>query len=419
MTSDPSPQLLLSLSGHDASGSTSLVIDRLAAHEVTILDIGQAVIQDELSLGVLIELPAESASVPERLRDDLEALAAQLALALRLTPVDERSGQDRWQSLTARPDYILTLLAWQLTGQTLTPLTRLITTAGLSIGSIRRLSGQADFNDKTNEERPVCLEFALQGEPSDLPQFREKLLQLAGCLRADIAFQHNDLFRRHRRLVAFDMDSTLIETEVIDELARVAGVQDEVATITELAMQGQLPFRESLIRRVHLLEGLPEHLLPEVAAGLSLTKGASRLIRVLQTLGLRTAIISGGFRYFGEQLQKQLNIDYLYTNHLEVQAGRLTGRVTGEVIDGERKAVILRQIADLEGFSLNQVIAVGDGANDLPMLGIAGLGIAYRAKPVVRQAAEQAISNHGLDGILYLLGMTDSELDAVDPQFNR
>jgi len=224
-----------------------------------------------------------------------------------------------------------------------------------------------------------------------------------------VAFQHDNVYRRNRRLVAFDMDSTLIQTEVIDELARLAGVGDQVAQITESAMRGELDFQASFRKRVGLLKGLPESALQRVIDTVPLMDGAERLIATLRRLGYKTAILSGGFTFVGRELQRRLGIDYLHANELDIVDGAVTGNVKGEIVDGARKAHYLAEIAKAEGLSMEQVIAVGDGANDLPMLRLAGLGIAFRAKPVVRQSARQAISTMGLDGILYLLGVRDRE----------
>jgi phosphoserine phosphatase len=237
--------------------------------------------------------------------------------------------------------------------------------------------------------------------------FRRELLEVASALEVDLAFQEDTMYRRNRRLVAFDMDSTLIEAEVIDELARLAGVGEQVSAITERAMRGELDFAASFRERVALLKGLPESALQEVAANLRITEGARHLISTLRALGYRTAILSGGFTYFAHWLQRQLGIDYVHANELEIAQGVVTGNVSGVIVDGERKAALLRQLASREGIDLQQVIAVGDGANDLPMLSIAGLGIAFRAKPLVQQSAEQSISTLGLDAILYLLGISD------------
>jgi phosphoserine phosphatase len=255
-----------------------------------------------------------------------------------------------------------------------------------------------------------CVELSLRGTPDDASSIRAELLDLAQALGVDIAFQVDDVYRRNRRLVAFDMDSTLIQAEVIDELAAAAGVGDEVAAITEAAMNGELDFKQSLLRRVALLEGLDAGVLDEVSTRLPLTPGAERLVHTLASLGYRTAILSGGFSFFGRVLQKRLAIDFVFANDLEIENGRLTGRLRGEIVDGARKAELLRQIAKESGIRIEQTIAVGDGANDLPMLDAAGLGIAFHAKPKVRASAKQAISNLGLDGILYLIGMSDREV---------
>jgi phosphoserine phosphatase len=234
-------------------------------------------------------------------------------------------------------------------------------------------------------------------------------MEISRETEVDIAFQKDDLYRRHRRLVVFDMDSTLVQTEVIDDLAAAVGMGAEVSAITAAAMRGEMDFKESFRRRLGLLAGVDQSVLVDVSRNLKLTEGAERLFKNLKALGLKTAIITGGFDYFAESLQECLSADYVYSNRLEIEGGRLTGRVRGEIIDGARKAQILGEIAQREGIRLEQVIAVGDGANDLPMLQLAGLGIAFHAKPIVRESAQQSISTLGLDSILYLLGLRDQD----------
>jgi len=255
------------------------------------------------------------------------------------------------------------------------------------------------------------VEFSLRGTPHDIETMKRDFIAISGDTGIDIAFQEDNIYRRNRRLVCFDMDSTLIQTEVIDELARRAGVYEKVSAITESAMRGDIDFQESFRQRVSLLAGLDESILKEVAEVLPLTEGAERLFRTLKKYGYRTAILSGGFTYFGNYLKNKLDIDYVFANELEIKDGKLTGRHVGEIIDGEKKAELLRLIAFKEDIHLEQVIAVGDGSNDLPMLKLAGLGIAFHAKPKVKASAKHSISTIGLDAILYLLGFRDREIN--------
>lgn len=238
---------------------------------------------------------------------------------------------------------------------------------------------------------------------------RNAIIHLSHQDGIDLAWQEESPFRRQRRLIAFDMDSTLIQTEIIDELALEAGVGQEVADITSKTMHGELDFQTSLVERVALLKGLDAEVLDKVARRMPLAEGADRLISSLKRLGYTVAVISGGFTYFGSYLQQRLGLDYVFANELEIEAGVLTGRLKGDIVDGQKKAELLQRLADSKGLSMDQVVAVGDGANDLPMLNTAGLGIAFHAKPLVRQGAKQSISNVGLDGILYFLGLRDQE----------
>ena len=398
--------ILINLTGPDRPGITRDLSTILARHDVRVLDIGQAVIHDTLTLGLLVEVPPESESHP--VLKDVLFKAHEWDLQARFTPIglDE---YERWVGAQGQPRYIMTLIGTQLTARHLEGLGDIATRHGLNIDNITRLSGRVSMRDEREQLRS-CVELSLRGTPKDASALRGELLGLAQLLDVDIAFQVDDVYRRNRRLVAFDMDSTLIQTEVIDELAIAAGSGDQVAKITEAAMNGQLDFKESLVRRVALLKGLDASVLDEIAARLPLTPGAERLIRTLRSLGYRTAILSGGFGFFGRELQKRLGIDFVYANELEIEDGRLTGRVTGEIVDGARKAALLKLLAEQGGLRLEQTIAVGDGANDLPMLDAAGLGIAFHAKPKVRASAKQVISNLGLDGILYLIGMSDREV---------
>lgn len=397
--------ILIQISGTDRDGLLAELMARFAAAGVTILDICQSVIHNDLSLGVLVEVPGQEAGSP--VLKDLLFWAHHQGLNLKFTPVSE-DDYESWVAMQGRKRYILTLLGRTISAANLESLARIITGHGLSIDGINRLSGRRSFVHPPAMPRS-CVEFSVRGTPVDISAMRAALLELSREQAIDIGFQEDNAFRRIRRLVCFDMDSTLIRTEVIDELAKRAGVGEEVAAITERAMRGELDFSRSLRKRVSLLKGLSESMLAEVAAALPLTEGAERLVRTLKNLGYTIAILSGGFGYFGRCLQERLGIDYVYANELEIRDGVLTGGLAGEIVDGQGKARLLREIAAKEHISLAQVIAVGDGANDLPMLDVAGLGIAFHAKPVVRQGAGQAISNMGLDGVLYFLGLRDRE----------
>jgi phosphoserine phosphatase len=395
--------ILINIAGDDKPGLTSSVTGILAGYEVNILDIGQSVIHDTLSLGILVEVPSTAESAP--IMKDILFRAHELGLSVRFTPVDEDS-YGHWVQAQGKQRHIVTLLARKITAEQLAALTAVVADNGLNIDRVDRLSGRVPL-DGVQQQTKACVEFSVRGAVADSATFRSELMALASRFDVDIAFQEDNMFRRNRRLVVFDMDSTLIETEVIDQLAIAAGVGEEVSAITERAMAGELDFTESFCARVALLKGLDESVLADIAKTLPITEGAEKLVSTLKRLGYKTAILSGGFNYFGEYLQQKLGIDYVYANELEVKDGKVTGNVTGVVVDGARKAELLKDIARQENISLEQVIAVGDGANDLPMLSVAGLGIAFRAKPIVKESAKQAISTLGLDGILYLLGIGD------------
>lgn len=397
--------VLINITGEDRPGLTAAITGVLAQGGVNILDIGQAVIHDTLSFGILVEMPDNQTS-PSVLKDVLFT-AYKLDQQVRFTPVAEADYQ-HWVGAQGKPRYIVTLLTRKVTAEQLHRVSSITERYGLNIDHIDRLSGRMPL-DMPEQQGKGCIEFSVRGEPEDAAALRMEFLGVAQELNVDIAFQRDSLFRRNRRLAVFDMDSTLIQAEVIDELAKAAGVGEQVAAITERAMHGELDFRASFKERLALLEGLPESVLEEVGASLRLTEGAETLFAELKRLGYKTAILSGGFSYFARQLQHKLGIDYVYANELQIVDGKLTGVAVEPIVDAQRKADLLQQLAEKEGLRLEQTIAVGDGANDLPMLGQAGLGVAFRAKPLVKQSAKQAISTLGLDGILYLLGFRDRE----------
>ncbi|MEE1925096.1 phosphoserine phosphatase SerB [Pseudomonas sp. 148P] len=400
--------VLINITGEDRPGLTAAITGVLARGGVNILDIGQAVIHDTLSFGILVEIPGteQGSSVLK----DLLFTGYELNQQVRFTPVSEDDYRN-WVANQGKPRHIVTLLTRKVTAEQLQRVSSITAQYGLNIDHIDRLSGRVAL-DTPAEQGKGCIEFSVRGEPADPQALRAEFLSVAQELNVDIAFQQDSLFRRNRRLAVFDMDSTLIEAEVIDELAKAAGVGEQVSEITERAMRGELDFRASFKERLALLKGLDVSVLDEIGASLRLTEGAETLFAELKRLGYKTAILSGGFTYFAKQLQAKLGIDYVFANELEVVDGKCTGVAIEPIVDAQRKADLLAELARKEGLQMEQTIAVGDGANDLPMLGIAGLGVAFRAKPLVRQSAKQAISTLGLDGVLYLLGMRDREGNA-------
>ena len=403
--------ILITVSGQDRPGLTAALTGVLAQYDVTVLDIGQSVIHNHLSLGLLIESPeAEGCPVFK----DLLFKAHELHLQVRFTPVSA-SEYEQWVNAQGRSRHIVTLLGRHITARHLARVTEVVSQHGFNIEEISRLSGRISLKTPLAEQRRgASVQLSLSGEVQDIPAMHAEFLRISQEMDVDVAVQEDNLYRRSRRLVCFDMDSTLIQTEVIDELARVAGVGEEVAKITEATMRGELDFAESFRRRLSLLKGLDESVLQGIAENLPITDGAERLIRHLKHFGYKVAILSGGFTYFANYLQQKLGIDYVHANELDFAKGKLTGKVKGEIIDGEMKARLLTELAEEEGISTEQVIAVGDGANDLPMLAIAGLGIAFHAKPIVKQKAQHSIATLGLDAILYLLGMRDRELAELE-----
>ncbi len=397
--------ILIRITGDDKPGLTATLTGQLAGSRVDVLDIGQAVIHDTLSLGILIRIPPESESAP--IIKDLLFTAHELGVNLTFTPISPER-YEKWVEAQGKARHIVTLLARTITAEQVAAISHVIAENGLNIDVITRLSGRTSLTESSSS-RQACVEFSVRGTPPDPAGIKGQFLAIAASLGVDIAFQEDGAFRRNRRLVAFDMDSTLIAAEVIDELAKEAGVGKDVAAITESAMRGEIDFKQSLRKRLMLLRGLPAGTLDAVAERIPMTDGAERLINNLKRFGYKIAIISGGFTYFGRRLKERLGIDFLFANELEIQDGRLTGNVVGDIVDAAKKAEILAGLAAREGLSLQQVIAVGDGANDLPMLNLAGLGIAFHAKPVVKQGAKQAISTLGLDSILYLIGMRDRD----------
>ena len=399
-------QIIVRINGLDRPGLTAAIMEILARYGTQVLDIGQADIHNTLSLGILIRTDETCSG---QVMKDLLFKASELGVNIGFAPVSDEE-YEAWVDRQGRNRYILTIVGRQLTAAQIAATSEIITRQGLNIDSILRLSGRMSIMNPVKNVR-ACIQFSLRGTPVDRSAMQAELMKMSAERGIDFSFQRDDMYRRMRRLICFDMDSTLIQTECIDELAARAGVGEEVKRITEQAMRGEIDFRESFTRRVSLLRGLDAGVMREIAETMPITEGVDRLMTILKQCGYKIAILSGGFTYFGEYLQRRYGIDYVYANELEIgEDGRLTGRYVGEIIDGHRKAELLRLIAQVEKVNLAQTIAVGDGANDLPMISEAGLGIAFHAKPRVAASAQQSINTIGLDGVLYFLGFKDSYL---------
>lgn len=396
--------ILINISGYDRPGVTSALTEILARFDAQILDIGQADIHHSLSLGILFKT---SSDVSGDIMKELLFKAYELSVKIRFTPITVEAYEE-WVSMQGKNRWIITILGRKLTARHIALVSDEIARQGLNIDAIQRLTGRMPLDESETPQSKSCVEFSVRGNPRDTAEMQRRLMQISNTDDFDISLQQDNVFRRCRRLICFDMDSTLIETEVIDELAMRAGVGDQVKAITESAMRGEIDFCESFRRRVALLKGLDESVMSEIADNLPVTEGVSRMMAVLKRTGFKTAILSGGFTYFGNRLKQRFGFDYVYANELEIADGKLTGRYVGDIVDGKRKAELLRIIAQVENIDIAQTIAVGDGANDLPMLTTAGLGIAFHAKPKVKQTARQSISTIGLDGVLYFLGFKDS-----------
>ncbi len=399
-------QILVSVTGQDRPGLTASVMEILARYDAQILDIGQADIHSTLSLGILIRISEQNSG---HVMKDLLFKATELRVNINFSPISVED-YEAWVERQGKKRYILTIIGRSLSAKQVEAATKIIAAHGLNIDSILRLSGRRSVKRESKHVR-ACIEFSLRGTPIDQARMQEELMRMSTELGIDFSFQKDDMYRRMRRLICLDMDSTIIQTECIDELAMRAGVGEQVKAITARAMRGEIDFKESFRERVALLKGLDVSVMRDIAEHLPITEGAERLMSVLKRCGYKIAILSGGFTYFGEYLQRKFGIDYVYANELEIdEEGKLTGNYVGPIVDGQRKAELLKLIAQVEKVNLAQTIAVGDGANDLPMISEAGLGIAFHAKPRVAANARQSINTIGLDGILYFLGFKDSYL---------
>ncbi|WP_455625560.1 phosphoserine phosphatase SerB [Parabacteroides sp.] len=398
--------ILININGADRPGVTAALTEILAKNNAVILDIGQADIHNHLSLGILFQ------STEGNSGDILKELlfkSYELDVNIRFNPITEQE-YSKWVNMQGKNRYIITILSRKLTAKQIAGVSRIVAEQDMNIDDIKRLTGRIPLDENARTPK-ASVEFSVRGTPKDKESMKAAFMKLSTELDMDISFQEDSMYRRMRRLICFDMDSTLIETEVIDELAMRAGVGDQVKAITEAAMRGEIDFCESFRQRCALLKGLDVSVMQEIAENLPITEGVDRLMRILKKVGFKIAILSGGFTYFGNFLKQKYNIDYVYANELEIENGKLTGNHVGDIVDGKRKAELLRLIAQVENVDIRQTVAVGDGANDLPMISIAGLGIAFHAKPKVKATAKQSISTIGLDGILYFLGYKDSYLE--------
>lgn len=398
--------ILIRITGLDRPGLTASITEILSKYNVTILDIGQADIHSTLSLGILFKSNERDSG---NILKELLFKASDLGINIRFYPISTEEYED-WVNMQGKNRYILTLLGRKLSAKQIAAVTRIVADQDLNIDAIKRLTGRMPLDEQKASVR-ACIEFSVRGTPRNLEEMHAELMRLSSELEMDFSIQLDNMYRRMRRLICFDMDSTLIQTECIDELAERAGVGEQVKAITERAMRGEIDFIESFKQRVALLKGLDVSVMKEIAENLPITEGVERLMFVLKRYGYKIAILSGGFTYFGEHLKQRFGIDYVYANELEIENGKLTGRYLGDVVDGKRKAELLKLIAQVEKVDIAQTIAVGDGANDLPMLSEAGLGIAFHAKPKVVANAKQSINTIGLDGVLYFLGFKDSYLE--------
>ena len=405
MSNDKDEIILISISGHDKPGVTSALTGILGKFGSTILDIGQSDIHHRLSLGILFKT---TSNLSGEIMKELFFKATEMGVSINYTPIAFDDYQE-WVGLQGKNRYIITILGREITAEQISAISGIVAQQGLNIDDIKRLTGRIPITNDGKTPQRSCIEFSVRGNPIDKETMQTEFMRISNELGFDVSLQEDNMYRRCRRLICFDMDSTLIQTECIDELAIRAGVGDKVKAITASAMRGEIDFKESFTQRVALLKGLDVSVMKEIADHLPITEGVDRLMRVLKRTGYKIAILSGGFTYFGNVLKNKYGIDYVYANELEIDDnGKLTGRYLGEIVDGRRKAELLSLLAQVENVNIAQTIAVGDGANDLPMLKTAGLGIAFRAKPKVKETAQQSISTIGIDGVLYFLGFKDS-----------
>ncbi|MDN5758715.1 MAG: phosphoserine phosphatase SerB [Tomitella sp.] len=389
--------LLVTVTGPDRPGVSTAVFSVLADHGVSLLDVEQVVIRGRLTLGVLVAAPDELA----RLQTALEQTADELGMGMHVSlGVDPSHGHEV-------STHAVVILGRPVTASAFQAISGAIAGCGANIDAIR---GIADY-PVTGLELQVTT--VARGVREDA-ELRAAIAEVAATEDVDVAVDKGGLARRSKRLIVFDVDSTLIQGEVIEMLAAHAGREAEVRAVTESAMRGEIDFAESLHRRVAVLEGLPASVVAEVGESIELTPGARTTIRTLKRIGYRCGVVSGGFTQVIAGLARELDLDFVQANELEIRDGLLTGKVVGTVVDREQKALALRRFAEEAGVTLEQTVAVGDGANDIDMLSAAGLGIAFNAKPALRAVADAALNYPFLDAVLFILGVTRDEVEAAD-----
>ncbi|MGB6766188.1 phosphoserine phosphatase SerB [Mycobacterium sp.] len=388
---------LITVTGHDKPGVTSALFEVLSGHKVELLNVEQVVIRGRLTLGVLVSAPLEVAE-GRALRDEVEAAIHAVGLDVSIESSDDLP------VIREPSTHTIVVLGRPITAEAFGAVAQEVAALGVNIDLIR---GVSDY--------PVTgLELRVSVPPGIGGQLQAVLTRVAAEAGVDMALEDYSLSRRAKRLIVFDVDSTLIQQEVIELLAARAGAQDAVAAITEAAMRGELDFAESLHQRVATLAGLPAEVLDEVSEELKLTPGARTTLRTLRRLGYHVGVVSGGFRQVIEPLAHELMLDFVAANQLEIVDDKITGRVIGPIIDRPGKAKALRDFAHQVGVPMAQTVAVGDGANDIDMLAAAGLGVAFNAKPALREVADASLSHPYLDTVLFLLGVTRGEIEAAD-----
>ena len=399
--------VLINITGKDRKGLDAKFTGILSEYNVNILDISQEVIHDYITFGILAEIPDKNNFSSVYKNMVFESHKMELTIGIKPIALEE---YEDWVQELDKERRTITLLGKNITADQIFKVTSIIAESDLNIESLTRLSGRISIKTPQKNKK-TCIKFSVSGKPKDIKKMRSRFVETSKKTGIDISFHIDNIYSKNRKLVVFDMDSTLIQTEVIDELAKLAGTEKEVAQITKSAMQGKIDFKESFIQRLALLKGIKESELPQMIENLPFSEGVSRVTQTLKKLGYKLGIISGGFTFVGKYIKNKFGFDYVYANELEIKNGRVTGKVIGDIIDGNEKARILKMIAEKENISIEQTIAVGDGANDIPMIGIAGLGVAYNAKQVVLEKADNAISSVGLDGLLYLMGMHKREIE--------